>query len=43
MLAIASTGRETEMEAGRAVVEKRDVETWVITSLLSPESPLLYV
>ena len=40
---MGSTGRETEMEAGRAVVEKREVETWVITSLLSPESPLLYV
>ena len=43
MLAIASTGREIEMEAGRALVEKRDVETWVITSLLSPDCPLLYV
>ena len=41
VLAMASTGRETEMEAGRAVVEKREVDTCVITSLLSPESPLL--
>jgi hypothetical protein len=41
VLTIASTGRVTEMEAGSAVVENSEVETWVITSLLSPAAPLL--
>lgn len=34
---------ETEMDEGRTLVENRDVDTWVMTSLLSPDKPLLYV
>lgn len=39
--AIAAYGFDTDIDAGRSVALNRDVETCVMTSLLSPAMPLL--
>ena len=40
---IAGYGLDTDMEEGRDAALNKDVETCVITSMLSPAIPLLYV